>query len=350
MLNFYDCREALVLITTGRHPNETRSPRSILPKWIPNSIKVLGSYLGSDKANILINGDRYLEEHFQQYSNGSCAPLLTATDNASMASMDESSLSKAKSSMAKATGSQNNHKNAAVTVYPFAAARVSYSGIGFTSSEGGGACVPVKSSASWVDLGPRSPPALTLLFEGFEERNRQRHPIYRIVKGVLKLSLYGSSVVLSSRGQRKPQLITIVYQNVLPMVRSDKSAPFSVSWVGSSSFCVPCNIGERIVPFVPSLGGLAKKDADNHLQRTCEDAYFNSLSKPVSTTPVGLDSYGNVALGCSQTDVFHDLSQVVSRRSKTGAPFLLASTESNRFERYDWGTDHSSTLALFDFL
>ena len=99
MLNFYDCREALVLITTGRHPNETRSPRSILPKWIPNSIKVLGSYLGSDKANILINGDRYLEEHFQQYSNGSCAPLLTATDNASMASMDESSLSKAKSSL-----------------------------------------------------------------------------------------------------------------------------------------------------------------------------------------------------------------------------------------------------------
>ena len=74
----------IVLITTGRYPNETRSPRSILPKWIPNSIKVLGSYLGSDKANILISGDRYLEEHFQQYSYGSCAPLLTATDNASI--------------------------------------------------------------------------------------------------------------------------------------------------------------------------------------------------------------------------------------------------------------------------
>jgi hypothetical protein len=271
-----------------------------------------------------------------------------------------------------------------VILYPIAAARASYEGIRSVENS---SCVPLRSSVTWVDLGPRSPPALALLFEASSKTpsssastniTNNAPSVFRLALGVLRFSLYGSPMTLNKNHGigYHPLPLTFVYQDTLLPHNYDRDhvgnqAASSTAFLltgSSSSLCVPCVQGQRVVPLSPSLmvstnhhhqnqakeqeigtwsGSGAANRCRSSLNICDEDEYFSALVKPVALVPPGLDSRGAmIEHRKSDSDaVFHVFSQTICRRSRTGVLITQQSSGSTgnntvagrrQLERYDW--------------
>ena len=157
---------------------------------------------------------------------------------------------------------------------------------------------PVRTNVAWVNVGPRFPPSLALLFLSIDTVRNES--FCRLVLGILRLPLYASS--------RKEKI------TYLPITQEEFLTPtcdvssLSVALIGSSKFpFIPCAISQKIFLFSPLLKTLRKTQAEVEsggktgrvasLKRgnNLSDPYFSAQYRPVSSHPFGgLDSRGAV--------------------------------------------------------
>ncbi|KAL7430349.1 hypothetical protein ACHAXH_002811 [Discostella pseudostelligera] len=161
-----------------------------------------------------------------------------------------------------------------------------------------------RTKISWCDLGPRSPPCLTLLFES-ETHSYQsgsmellsRSSFIRLCLCAVDIPWYGSIEMASFEGANfRHRPIGVIAQKELNDCNGG-----AVSIVSSTAMgVVMCNSG-RIMEYEPILS----------MANTVNEDHFSSLLRPVASAALGLDSDGSVYVGCAKAADTQEYSDVM---------------------------------------
>ena len=150
-------------------------------------------------------------------------------------------------------------------------------------------CKP-KATLTWYDLGPRSPPCVAMIFEheqvsfGSDSITvLDRNPVHRLCLCAIDIPWYGSVDISDPETNQDHRAIGVLCQNDVNL-----AAPTILDSPTTGS--IVCYTGENFLTCKPTL-------ASSTSSRVKADGFFSSLSCPVSTSSLGLDSTGAVYFG-----------------------------------------------------
>jgi len=147
-----------------------------------------------------------------------------------------------------------------------------------------------KATLTWYDLGPRSPPCVAMIFEheqvsfGSDSITvLDRNPVHRLCLCAIDIPWYGSVDISGPETNQDHRAIGVLCQNDVNL-----AAPTILDSPTTGS--IVCYTGENFLTCKPTL-------ASSTSSRVKADGFFSSLSCPVSTSSLGLDSTGAVYFG-----------------------------------------------------
>ena len=151
----------------------------------------------------------------------------------------------------------------------------------------------------WFDLGPRSPPGLTLLFE-HEMLSFQRQSNELISRSCLtRLCLCAIDILVEMDGKNDmPHAIGIICQKELDVDEGDGISIVNIS-AKSEIVCYSSGSLLKCQPMVRET--LYANESNRSI-----DSYFSSLLRPISSVALGLDSDGSVYHGVLKSAVRAD--------------------------------------------
>jgi hypothetical protein len=157
----------------------------------------------------------------------------------------------------------------------------------------------------WFDLGPRSPPCLTLLFE-HEKLSYQNCSVELISKRCFtRLCLCAVDIPIEidvKTAMHRP--IGVICQKELN-VCSDRVSIANLSAKG----CVVCYAAGSILACEPMA--IVPSTTDDSESNITIDGYFSSLLRPIASAALGLDSDGSVYLGSLKSAVSVDYRDAI---------------------------------------
>eukprot|EP00986_Skeletonema_menzelii_P008117 scaffold3342_cov150-Skeletonema_menzelii.AAC.1 len=154
-----------------------------------------------------------------------------------------------------------------------------------------------KVTLTWYDLGPRSPPCVAMIFEhekvSFDSDNitvLDRNPVHRLCLCAIDIPWYGSVDIADPEKTQEHRAIGVLCQN-------DVNATAAMTILDSpSTGSIMCYTGGNVLTCKPTLTSPTSS-------RVKVDGFFSSLSCPVSSSSLGLDSTGAVYFGNVNTAV-----------------------------------------------
>ena len=177
-------------------------------------------------------------------------------------------------------------------------------------------CLKPMAKVGWYDLGPRSPPCLTLLFQhtklvyqkdGMELVSKRG--IDRLCLCAIDLPWYGSSDMgLGAMSEEdgpgetgagddkpsRPRAIGVISQRELNMEGSSAKPNNSGTIVGASSVgCITCYSRRSLLSCKPAFTS-THTFSDGHPSHEV-DGYFSSLLRPVASASLGVDTTGSIS-------------------------------------------------------
>ena len=147
-----------------------------------------------------------------------------------------------------------------------------------------------KATLTWYDLGPRSPPCVAMIFEheqvSFESGSitvLDRNPVHRLCLCAIDIPWYGSVDISDPETNQDHRAIGVLCQNDVNL-----ATPTIVDSPTTGS--IVCYTGGNFLTCKPTL-------ASSTFYRIRADGFFSSISCPVSSLSLGLDSNGSVYFG-----------------------------------------------------
>ena len=143
---------------------------------------------------------------------------------------------------------------------------------------------------TWYDLGPRSSPCLAMIFQheqvSFDTTTAtvvEKTAVHRLCLCAIDIPWYGSSELVDLETKQDHRAIGVLCQN-------DVNLTSPVILDSPTTGSIVCYTGGNFLTFHPTLASASSS-------RIKADGFFSSLSCPVSSSILGLDSNGGVYLG-----------------------------------------------------
>ena len=169
-----------------------------------------------------------------------------------------------------------------------------------------------RAVVSWLNLGPRCMPALSLLFEHLTSSDKRERVL---VVGAIDLAPFGQSQVDEAKGTPRP-IVVLCERSASTRINNQiiKSAATIVGLNTTGSVIGSSGDG-AIFAFSPHLSRRRKtknKVTESESTEVIDDRYFVSLSHPVSSEALGLNSGGFIST--ETEDVLHVFSVYQRKR------------------------------------
>ena len=178
-----------------------------------------------------------------------------------------------------------------------------------------------KALISWLSLGPRTSPCLSILFENISNTTHSR-----LVVASLDLPSYENLSSDSRNGiKSSPRPLAILCKSTLPPVscpqREEKHSDLHT--IAELGIVVRHHDG-NISAFTPKSCSTLDNHKENEIFSTNIDPYFNALASPVATDCIGVTSSGMVNDRSTYDDVLHIYTDI---QSSMGIPVEPSSSE-----------------------